>query len=581
MDEKIKIPPNNLLNRIQSSINSLRSTAYAHYYPLQISSSYNNFRQPSRTFPHFIRRKWSYITFGLIILIIVMVKIKFAREIDPFEETPALTGHSIPQQAQPQRPPPQFSTFTDNYPKKLAILILPSSNSSIGTYNKAIVETWGKIAKKNKSLSVDLWFATSEDTLKNFGWPNVPVFTSKENVIDKTSNDKKSGLNDLENSTEENKIPQKKDDLKEMMRELLEQTMVFKEPYELNEMQKEFKNLTKALHFLYEYHLDHYDYFLKISDKTFVQLPRLLNLLSNYKPPFKPRLIGHPDVDFDTNKKFCWKGPGYIMNKYLLAIIGPHLPFCLEDDETMTEDLALERCLNKYVPSFNGCESLINGTGYEFLYIRPDDDASWENMVNPERQFDDGNTNGQTFADAITIGEVDEIHKLKDLEKLYGIGGKYEPLIEKLMKKRIKLSKGVPFGHPIKNDDDLKAKKLAHAPTASPSIATMTSSTSKVLAAVETLTTESFKIMDEDDNDFKVDQTIEDTITEAEENIVTVETINDVTPVTEPEPGLVTILDDAIANDVVSNEVAEETTTTIPYETMDDNDVVDYIDPNF
>ena len=64
------------------------------------------------------------------------------------------------------------------------------------------------------------------------------------------------------------------------------------------------------LYFLYEYHLDDYKYFLKITDRTSVQLPCLLDMLSNYKSPFKPWLSGHPDLDFGTNKNFCWKSLG-------------------------------------------------------------------------------------------------------------------------------------------------------------------------------------------------------------------------------------------------------------------------------
>ncbi|CAG8531763.1 16282_t:CDS:2 [Racocetra fulgida] len=289
---------------------------------------------------------------------------------------------------------------------------------SINTYSKMIVETWGTVAKNNKALSVDLWFASSEDTLRKFGWPNVPGFED-ESKSDKTKSKEKNkdGSTEIDNTSEDSKTSKKtpgKDNLKEMMRELVEQTMVFEEPAELSKEQKSFRTVTKALHFLYEYHLDHYNFFLKITDKTFVHLPRLLELLS--KTTRKPRLIGRPDIDDETNVKFCWNGPGYILSKDLLAIVGPHLPFCLED-KSITEDIALERCLYNNAPTFIGCEDFTNGTGHEFLYLQPDDDVNWANVVHPERQFSDGHLGGWTFANSVIVSGVTSIETLKDLHK--------------------------------------------------------------------------------------------------------------------------------------------------------------------
>ncbi|RIB10455.1 hypothetical protein C2G38_2106085 [Gigaspora rosea] len=412
MDEKLRTPPiNPLLLRIQTSIASLRLTTYTNYNLLPINPTQSNFRhRPTR----------------------VIVRIHLKRSIDPFEETPAITGHSQPQSPPPPRPPPLFSTFTDNYPKQLAILIVPSSNESIDTYSKTIVDTWGTMAMNDKSLSVDLWFASPNDTLRKFGWPNIPGFEDKTNLDDKKSKGKdKNGSEETEDDSENSKTSKKlpgQENLKEMMKELVEQTMVFEEPAELSPEQKSFRTVTKALHFLYAYHLDHYNYFLKITDKTFVRLPRLLELLSKTKR--KPQLIGRPDIDYSTKVKFCWRGPGYLLSKDLLAIIGPHLPFCLED-KTITEDIAMERCLYNNAPNFIGCEDFTNGTGHEFLYLRPDDEVNWANIVHPERKFSDGYHGGWTFADSVIVGGVTNVEILKDLESWYGPGGKYEKIIER------------------------------------------------------------------------------------------------------------------------------------------------------
>ncbi|CAG8571154.1 3180_t:CDS:2, partial [Paraglomus brasilianum] len=299
-----------------------------------------------------IRKKWGYVLFVVTMIILVTARIRLTKPPDPFEETPAMTGHSSPQQPQKPRPPPLFSTFTDNYPKQLAVLIVPTTNTSLSTYCRAIVDTWGKVARSNKSLK----------------------------------------------------------------------------PKILSDEQNKFKTVTKALHFLYSYHLDHYNYFLKVTDRTFVRLPRLLDHLNSLKSPTHPRLIGNPQLDPLSDIKFCSTASGYIFSKGLLAIAGAHLPFCLEEEGSVSEEKAMSRCLTEHVPKFEGCQHLPTGTGRELLSLRPDDEVSWNMMNHPEETFDDGFVDAWRFSTVVTVGEVNSVNLLFKLNDRYGVGGKYDKL---------------------------------------------------------------------------------------------------------------------------------------------------------
>jgi hypothetical protein len=184
---------------------------------------------------------------------------------------------------------------------------------------------------------------------------------------------------------------------------------------------------------------------------TFVRLPKLIELLSilnNTENNFLPKLIGRPNLDHETTKNFCFKGSGYIINKNLLTMIGPHLPFCLATiiknsnnikENYLQEDLAIERCFTKYVPMFKGCETFVGSDndlkklrGYEFLNLRPDDEVNWEKYKEPLELFNDGYINGWRFADAIVMGEIKDPSIMIKLEEWYGKDGKFNELIEEM-----------------------------------------------------------------------------------------------------------------------------------------------------
>lgn len=146
-------------------------------------------------------------------------------------------SHSDSTPAPKSRPLPP--TFANNDMKKtLALLVVPSTNTSLAKFGKSIVETWGKIAKTNKTLSVDIWFATGDDTLRKWGWPMVPGFEndSENSKVKKVQAEDSSTIN--------------KSHWEEEIRAIVDDVMarVKKEPIAIeDEVQTQFKMVTKVL----------------------------------------------------------------------------------------------------------------------------------------------------------------------------------------------------------------------------------------------------------------------------------------------------------------------------------------------
>ncbi len=93
---------------------------------------------------------------------------------------------------------------------------------------------------------MDLWFATSEDTLRKFDWPNIPY-------DDEKTNNKSEGFEEINDDDDiiegvsiRNDEKESEKELKEMLREIVQETMMFEEPTELSDEQKEFQKLTKV-----------------------------------------------------------------------------------------------------------------------------------------------------------------------------------------------------------------------------------------------------------------------------------------------------------------------------------------------
>ena len=89
---------------------------------------------------------------------------------------------------------------------------------------------------------MDLWFVTPEDTLKKFGWPNIP-YDWEGKGFEEIDDNYDDIVDDVSNSDDQKRL---RKELNEMLRDIVKETMVFNEPAELSNEQKEFQKLTKV-----------------------------------------------------------------------------------------------------------------------------------------------------------------------------------------------------------------------------------------------------------------------------------------------------------------------------------------------
>ncbi|ORY06199.1 hypothetical protein K493DRAFT_344636 [Basidiobolus meristosporus CBS 931.73] len=240
--------------------------------------------------------------------------------------------------------------------KKLVIFLLTSMNT-LPTRGKDVSLTWGKRAKEYResgsSVSpVDVMFSESADTSK-YGLPHLPL----PDV----------GYSEL------------------------------------------YKKTFSTFHYLYEHHLNDYEWFMKADDDTFVKVHTLMSLLNNPNiNASEPLLFGR------TGGSWCWGGSGYIINRRMLSLVGPYLPYCLKNEKYVgPEDVMFGECvkyaLSQALPDYQspGCQNILDGNGHEFFAISSDD-VLWEHLDDPQYTFNIPYSDSYewSFGKAVTLHSV-------------------------------------------------------------------------------------------------------------------------------------------------------------------------------
>ncbi|XP_077977205.1 glycoprotein-N-acetylgalactosamine 3-beta-galactosyltransferase 1-like [Glandiceps talaboti] len=103
-----------------------------------------------------------------------------------------------------------------------------------------------------------------------------------------------------------------------------------------------------AFMYIYQYHLDDADWFLKADDDTYVVLDNLRLMLEQYKSP-TPVYFGHHLRRPKTNQSFMSGGAGYVLNKVGLTKLvkqGICNNTC-QPGEKGAEDVLLGQCLER------------------------------------------------------------------------------------------------------------------------------------------------------------------------------------------------------------------------------------------
>ncbi|ORY06198.1 hypothetical protein K493DRAFT_333256 [Basidiobolus meristosporus CBS 931.73] len=254
--------------------------------------------------------------------------------------------------------------------RKQLVIFLLTSLKTLPTRGKDVSLTWGKRAKEYResgsSVSpVDVMFSESADTSK-YGLPHLPL----PDV----------GYSEL------------------------------------------YKKTFSTFHYLYEHHLNDYEWFMKADDDTFVRINTLMSLLNNPNiNASEPLLFGR------TGGSWCWGGPGYIINRRMLSLVGPYLPYCLKNEKYVgPEDVMFGECvkyaLSQALPDYQspGCQNIPGGSGHEFFAIPANDDL-WKHFDDPQYTFNIPYSDSYEWS----FGKAVTLHSVKD-SLMYKLNERYE-----------------------------------------------------------------------------------------------------------------------------------------------------------
>ncbi|CAD5210445.1 unnamed protein product [Bursaphelenchus xylophilus] len=110
------------------------------------------------------------------------------------------------------------------------------------------------------------------------------------------------------------------------------------------------------LRWMYDNHLDDFDWFLRADDDLYVRGDLLEEFLRSLDPS-KTHFIGqaglgnsaeYGQLSLGPNENYCMGGPGVILSKETLKTVAPYLQSCLSELLTTHEDVEVGRCVRKH-----------------------------------------------------------------------------------------------------------------------------------------------------------------------------------------------------------------------------------------
>lgn len=116
------------------------------------------------------------------------------------------------------------------------------------------------------------------------------------------------------------------------------------------------KKVYRMLKYMYDHHINEYNWFMRADDDIYVRVEHLMQFLSNLDPT-KELYIGQPGlgkaedlqrIKLQPYEHYCMGGPGVIFSRALLEKLGPHLEDCLQHEVvSWNEDLEVGRCISR------------------------------------------------------------------------------------------------------------------------------------------------------------------------------------------------------------------------------------------
>ncbi|XP_067873771.1 chondroitin sulfate synthase 1 [Heterodontus francisci] len=110
------------------------------------------------------------------------------------------------------------------------------------------------------------------------------------------------------------------------------------------------------LKYMAERHLQHFEWFVRADDDTYIRGERLesfLRGLNSSQPLYLGQTgLGTPQelgkLALEPGENFCMGGPGVILSRELLRRVLPHIGQCLREMYTTHEDLEVGRCVRRF-----------------------------------------------------------------------------------------------------------------------------------------------------------------------------------------------------------------------------------------
>ncbi|XP_051896267.1 chondroitin sulfate synthase 1 [Pristis pectinata] len=110
------------------------------------------------------------------------------------------------------------------------------------------------------------------------------------------------------------------------------------------------------LKYMAERHLQHFEWFVRADDDTYIRGERLesfLRGLNSSQPLYLGQTgLGAPEemgkLALEPGENFCMGGPGVVLSRELLRRVLPHIGQCLRQMYTTHEDLELGRCVRRF-----------------------------------------------------------------------------------------------------------------------------------------------------------------------------------------------------------------------------------------
>lgn len=116
------------------------------------------------------------------------------------------------------------------------------------------------------------------------------------------------------------------------------------------------RKVFKMLQYMYNRHIDQFDFFMRVDDDMYVKKQQLYDLLLSTNPAQDIYMgspgFGKPEdrkrLKLEEHEHYCMGGPGVVLSRALLRKLGPQVDDCLKNVVvSYNEDVEVGRCISR------------------------------------------------------------------------------------------------------------------------------------------------------------------------------------------------------------------------------------------